>query len=133
MCTGLPKVRVVCPGRKPSLVGAWELDSKRGTAFISVTNRHSLADSQKISLPSSAWQVSWGGTPQRWPEVQGGKSRCWVEGQALSYSILTSRRPNPGPASSRSAQKTSRPPFRPLAGLSFPLGKMMPGECPAGP
>lgn len=72
MCTGPLKVRVVCPGRKPSLVGAWELDSKRGTALISVTNRHSLADSQKISLPSSAWQVSWGGTPQRWPEVQGG-------------------------------------------------------------
>lgn len=33
-----------------SLVGVWDLDSKRGTAFISMTNRHSLAEDQKNSL-----------------------------------------------------------------------------------
>lgn len=125
VCTRQPKVRVVCPERKPSLVEAWQPDGEGGAAFISVTNGHSLAEDQKISLPSSPWQAGLGGTPQCWPEVQGGKARCWEgwvpasqEAEARPHVLLFS--------------PEDQPAFRPSAGKGFPLRKLTHGEWTAG-
>lgn len=137
MCApGGPKRGVVCPERKPSLVGAWKLDGKGGAAFISVTNRHSLADNQEISLPSSTWQASLGGMPQRWPEVQEGKQRVgeeaagkadWARPCHESCRVLALQEAQARPHILLFCPEDQLA-FRPSAGKRFPLGKVTHGE-----
>lgn len=134
-------MRVVCPERKPSLVGAWKLEGKGGAASISETNRHSLADTQKISLPSSAWQAGLGGTPQRWPEVQGGNQGVGEEAAGKADWA----RPCPESRRVLAFQEAQARPhvflfcpedltaFRSSAEKSFPLGQLTHREWTAGP